>query len=652
MRTLRSAILLIAVAAAAAAQEPKPATLTPESLEPSVPLAYAWRIHPGDDSRWADPAFDDRGWATADPQFGSTTPPPVAWLRRHVIVDRSLEGIPFVANILTRGHAELYVDGVLVARAGPGRTNAVFTFQPRKAHVVAMRYVPTDALPAHRLGIPAGYLLSFGPLSKLQPDFKSAPRFVLLGTFFVTVPLLLACLHLAFFSFYRRRRENLWYGLAMIGFAFIVYHDFRQNYAGSIVELEIVIRLMHAAIISAIFFTLLTYYEIRAAEVPRTWIVFAVTGAAIAIFGAIAPKMVEMWGWESYFALMVLEIFRVERSGRTVKRAGSGIILTALTIDLVIFTAQILINYNILPTISGFGGIYVLGIFAFAIGMSLFIAYDFARTNERELRSGLMKAELEAARSLQLSMLPREVPKLPQFDIAVVTTTASEVGGDYYDFRPTDDGTLMVAIGDATGHGVAAGAMVSAIKALVTAFDGERDLCTVLTESDRVLRRMAVPLQMCLALARVSADGVAYAAAAMPPMLVWRAATRRVEEIGTDALPMGGRLSPSYDERSAPLAAGDTLLFATDGLAEMLSPDGTPLGFDGAAEAFRYACGGTAQEVIDALLAKTASWRSGREQMDDMTLVAVRVQLSSCAAKTAKDLGRRLKILRRLRASG
>ena len=623
MRSFRFAVVLIAFAVTAAAQEPQPAVLTPQVFNPSVAMNYAWRVHAGDDARWANPAFDDRGWGTAVPQFRDTAPPPVAWLRRHVIVDRSLEGTPFVTEVLTRGHADLYLDGVLLVRAGRGRTNVVFTFSPRKEHVFAARFVSGDTSLAHRLGMDAGFLLSFAPVSKLQPDFSSSPRVVVLGTFFITVPLLLAFLHLAFFSFYRRRRENLWYGLAMIGFAFIVFCDFRQNYSDSITELEVIARLMHPAILGAIFFTLLTYYEIRTTAIPRMWIAFAVIGAAIGIFGSIAPKMVEQWGWQSYFALMVLEIVRVERRCPTVRRAGVSIVLTALTIDLLTITAQILIQYNILPQFPSFGSVYVFGIFAFAIGMSLFLAYDFARTSEREVRGSAMKAELEAARRLQLDMLPRNVPQLPRFDIAVATRTASEVGGDYYDFR-TDDGTLVVALGDATGHGVAAGAMVSAIKALFTALGGERDLRAVLTDSDRVLRRMAVPLQMCLSIARITAEGVAYSAAAMPPMLVWRAATNAVEEIGTEALPLGGRLSPSYEERSTGLAEGDTLLFATDGLAEMLNPGGAPLGFDGAADAFRAAAGGTAQSVVDHLLARTDAWRAGREPLDDMTLVVVR----------------------------
>ena len=63
-------------------------------------------------------------------------------------------------------------------------------------------------------------------------------------------------------------------------------------------------------------------------------------------------------------------------------------------------------------------------------------------------------------------MLPKEIPRLPTLDIDVYMKTASEVGGDYYDFDLTSDGTLTIALGDATGHGTKAGVMVALIKSL------------------------------------------------------------------------------------------------------------------------------------------------------------------------------------------
>ena len=72
--------------------------------------------------------------------------------------------------------------------------------------------------------------------------------------------------------------------------------------------------------------------------------------------------------------------------------------------------------------------------------------------------------ELEQARAIQLSLLPKQAPRLPHLEIAVRMRTATEVGGDYYDFFPLEDGSLYVVTGDATGHGMSAGLMVSMTK--------------------------------------------------------------------------------------------------------------------------------------------------------------------------------------------
>ena len=72
---------------------------------------------------------------------------------------------------------------------------------------------------------------------------------------------------------------------------------------------------------------------------------------------------------------------------------------------------------------------------------------------------------MDLARQFQEDMLPKKMPDTPSFDIAAVIKTSTEVGGDYYDFFQQDDGSIYVVTGDATGHGMTAGMMVSITKA-------------------------------------------------------------------------------------------------------------------------------------------------------------------------------------------
>jgi len=123
-----------------------------------------------------------------------------------------------------------------------------------------------------------------------------------------------------------------------------------------------------------------------------------------------------------------------------------------------------------------YGIIFVLGVFGvdrFQRRKLLAKAREKARIKESEMRAQIAEAEnerktkeLEEARQLQLSMLPEDLPNLPNLDIAVYMQTATEVGGDYYDFHVGMDGTLTVVVGDATGHGMKAGTMVTATKSL------------------------------------------------------------------------------------------------------------------------------------------------------------------------------------------
>src|SRR5262249_17728666 len=127
--------------------------------------------------------------------------------------------------------------------------------------------------------------------------------------------------------------------------------------------------------------------------------------------------------------------------------------------------------------------------------------------------------ELEGARQRRLSMLPKSLPQLPHLDIAVYMKPATEVGGDYYDFHLADDGTLTVAVGDATGHGLKAGTVVTAMKSLFRSFAAEPEILSVFNRSSRVLKEMNLrSLFMGLTMIKLNGRRLKISSAGMPPM--------------------------------------------------------------------------------------------------------------------------------------
>ena len=263
--------------------------------------------------------------------------------------------------------------------------------------------------------------------------------------------------------------------------------------------------------------------------------------------------------------------------------------------------------------------LFVIGI-VFARAQSIKRAQKKA-DNERKTK------ELEEARELQLSMLPKSVPRLPSLELAVYMKTAKEVGGDYYDFHVTKDGTLTLTIGDATGHGMTAGNMVVSMKSLFNALSEENSISNFLRRSNAILERLHMKqLYMCMAMLRVKNHTMIASTAGIPPILIHRKKTGTIEEINTGGVPLGWLEDFSYQQVETNLFPGDTILLMTDGFAELFNENEELLGYDRTIEIFKQAVHNSPHEVISRLIEAGEKWRGLRAQEDDITFVLLRMK--------------------------
>ena len=177
-------------------------------------------------------------------------------------------------------------------------------------------------------------------------------------------------------------------------------------------------------------------------------------------------------------------------------------------------------------------------------------------------------------------------------DLAVAMTTATEVGGDYYDFLDAADGELVLAVGDATGHGAAAG------------HDGHRGQEPVrrrgrrtrspaafLTAANAAVHRMGL-VRRAMALDRGADRGPAGRRSRRPACRRCCTSAPRPARSTRSPLagtPLGARGEFPYAERTLELAPGDALLFLSDGLPELPNPAGEPYGYERLRAALRDA---------------------------------------------------------------
>jgi two-component system sensor histidine kinase ChiS len=240
--------------------------------------------------------------------------------------------------------------------------------------------------------------------------------------------------------------------------------------------------------------------------------------------------------------------------------------------------------------------------------------------NERKTK------ELEDARRLQLSLLPKDVPALPEYDIAVFMKTATEVGGDYYDFQVDPDGSLRIAFGDATGHGMQAGTIVTLMKGLFLSDASHFDILTFFAHCSNAIKQIRLGrLFMALTLVRLKGNSVSLSSAGMPPAYMYRARDHAVEEILLKGMPLGAMKNFPYVLYEGALEPDDVLLLLSDGLPEQKNITGEMFDYARVEDTFRSCAGSSPRDVIQRLIGEGETWMAGGAvQDDDVTLMVIR----------------------------
>lgn len=256
-----------------------------------------------------------------------------------------------------------------------------------------------------------------------------------------------------------------------------------------------------------------------------------------------------------------------------------------------------------------------------------------AYTQQLDLENRRKSDELGQARQIQLAMLPTAPPTLPYLDIAAQQKTASEVGGDYYDFFPQEDGRLYVAIGDATGHGVGSGLMVAVTKASLLATDATA-LPILLSKINATLNKIDLGRQLNMALllleiSAVQAGCVTIRASGggIPPIYVLRT-NGAIEEIIIEGLPLGITTEAIYTLTEFSLTSGDTIVLMSDGLTEIFNPYQEYLGLIRLKNALHQQklTHLPAAKILEHVAQIGDAWAAGYPLHDDATLVVVKVK--------------------------
>jgi serine phosphatase RsbU (regulator of sigma subunit)/anti-sigma regulatory factor (Ser/Thr protein kinase) len=256
-----------------------------------------------------------------------------------------------------------------------------------------------------------------------------------------------------------------------------------------------------------------------------------------------------------------------------------------------------------------------------AVRVAQLVRQQQAEARERER----MEHELRIARTIQQTLLPRELPSLPGYRVEAHYQPAREVGGDFYDFIHFEDGCIGLVVGDVTDKGVPAALVMATTRTLLRAASERLRSPGLILERVNDLLCNDIPPKMfvtCLyALLDPASGRLRYANAGHD--VPYRHNLAGVDELRAAGMPLGLLPGMKYDEREALLLPGDQVLFYSDGLVEAHNAQREMFSFDRLRNLMVVVPPG--DDCIGYLLDKLAEFTGPEwEQEDDVTLVTLR----------------------------
>jgi len=242
--------------------------------------------------------------------------------------------------------------------------------------------------------------------------------------------------------------------------------------------------------------------------------------------------------------------------------------------------------------------------------------------------------DLEAARYIQTKLLPDPLPEIEGYDLAALIVPNSQVGGDYYDFIPMEEGRLGIIVADVSGKGIGAAILMANIQGLVNAYTYTRkeiktkdamsninDVLCESTESDKFVTMFCAVLD-------TKAGKLTYTNAGHNHPFVYRPGRKNPQELHVGGMILGAIKGASYSEGKAQLKTGDILVLYSDGVTETRNSDGELFGTERLYEIVHEYMQDSleplsAQKLLDQIHNVVRDFSASTSFTDDLTIVVL-----------------------------
>jgi sigma-B regulation protein RsbU (phosphoserine phosphatase) len=277
-----------------------------------------------------------------------------------------------------------------------------------------------------------------------------------------------------------------------------------------------------------------------------------------------------------------------------------------------------------------------------AIGSSIFafiivnlVKEKKMQAEKEKLRRALerKKVELDAARQIQLSFLPESTPILKEFQIGAFALPALEVGGDYYDFIPINEGKWGLVIGDVSGKGFPAALFMAVSRTCIRANAmGDATASEAIIKANRILSQdssSGMFITLFYSVLDLKNKKLRYVNAGHNPPIVLpgngHGKGGSIKLLQAKGIALGVMDDIILEEVELDLAPDDIVVFYTDGVTEAINKQEEQFGQPRLAELISLNSHLSANALVDKIKNVIMDFTHGEPQFDDFTLFALKV---------------------------
>jgi phosphoserine phosphatase RsbU/P len=250
------------------------------------------------------------------------------------------------------------------------------------------------------------------------------------------------------------------------------------------------------------------------------------------------------------------------------------------------------------------------------------------KKTERELMAN--QEQFRVAHEIQQHLFPKSPPKLDALDIAGASYPAEATGGDYFDYLTMLNGCMGIVVGDVTGHGIGPALLMAETRAYLRILARNReDPAEILYRTNLVLAEdVGAERYVTLMLLKLDprTKKVSYANAGHIPGYILGKDGETRQVLKRTGPPLGLRADVPYTASAEiELQQGDLILLLTDGFEEALSPEEEFFGMQRVLDHIKAHRDASADQIVRTLYEKFREFTEGTTQLDDLTIVIVKV---------------------------